>query len=99
SQREGLHHPGQTEVMVGVVVREEDLTQLGQTDVRSQQLALRSFGAVDQQLVSTATDQHRGRGPLRGRARACRPAEDEVDVDGAWMLPSPTLFLASPTRE
>ena len=52
AEREGLQHSGQPEVVIGVVVREEDLAQVDQPDRGPQQLALRSLAAVEQQAVA-----------------------------------------------
>ena len=48
AQGEGLEHPRQAEVVVGVVMREKDLPQLDEADVGLQQLPLRALRAVEQ---------------------------------------------------
>ena len=58
--------------MVGVVVRQEDLAQLGEADVRAQELSLRPLGAVEEEPVAAAAHEH-GRG-----ARWAVGAEPEV---------------------
>ena len=68
--------------MVGVVMRQEDLAQLEQADVAAQQLALRAFGAVEEQAVSPAPDERRGRCALGRRGGTGRPEEDDVEVHG-----------------
>ena len=49
---ERLEHPRKPEVVVGVEVRQEDLLELGETDVASQELALRSLAAIEQKPIS-----------------------------------------------
>ena len=63
-------------------VREEDLAQLDEADVRAQELPLRALGAVEQQPLAAAPDERRGRRALGGRHRAGRPEEDDVEVHG-----------------
>ena len=51
AESERLQHPGQAEEVVGVEVRQEDLVELDQADVRAQELPLRAFAAVEEQLL------------------------------------------------
>ena len=83
AQRERLQHPGKAEVVVGVVVRQEDLVQVDEPDLRSQQLPLRPLGAVEQQPLAAAPDERRRGRAQRGRRRAGRPEEDDVEVHGS----------------
>jgi hypothetical protein len=69
AQRERLQHSGETQVMVGVVVREKDLLQLDKADLGAQELPLRSLRAVEQQSFTAAADQDGSRRPLRRRHR------------------------------
>jgi len=69
--------------MVGVVVREEDLPQLDQADVRAQKLPLRALGAVEEQPLAAAAQEHRRRSALGSRHRARGAEEDEIEVHGA----------------
>src|SRR6266516_4769509 len=48
-ERERLEQPREPQDVVGVEVRHEDLAELDEADRRPQQLALRPFGAVEQQ--------------------------------------------------
>ena len=80
AQRESLQHPGQAEVVIGVVVGEEDLPELDQPDVRPQELALRALGAVEEHALAAAAQQQRGRRPLGGRHRPGGSEKDEVEV-------------------
>ena len=80
AKRERLQHPGQPEVVVGVVVREEDLAQLEQPDVRAHELALGPLGAVDQQPVAAAAQEERRRRAAPGRHRAGGAEEDDVEI-------------------
>ncbi len=82
-QGEGLQHPRQAEVVVGVVVRDEHFAQLDQADGRAQQLPLRALAAVEQQALAAAPEQQRGRRPLGRRHRARGAEEDEVQIHGA----------------
>ena len=66
-------------VVIGVVVREEDLAQVDQPDRRAQQLAL-FLAAVEQQAVAPATHEDRARRAVRGRHRAGSAEEDEIEV-------------------
>ena len=80
AERERLQHPGQAEVVVGVVVGEEDLGQLDQPDGRAQKLAL---GASPQstRIRSPPRRTSVAREPApAGRDRAGRPEEDEVEI-------------------
>ena len=63
-----------------MVVREEDLAELDQADVRPQQLALRALAAVEEQPVAAAPDEQRRRRALRGRHGAGSAEEDEVEI-------------------
>jgi hypothetical protein len=80
AERERLQHPGQAEIVVGVVVRQEDVRELGKPDRRAEQLALRPLAAVEQQPLTLAADQQRSRRALRGRHRAGRAEEDDVEI-------------------
>ena len=82
AQRERLQHPGQSEVVVGVVMREEDVGKLDEADRRAQELTLRSLAAIEQDPVSAAADQcAREPTPSRGH-RARGSEEDDVEVHG-----------------
>ena len=59
AQREGLQHPRQAEVVVGVEVRDEDLAQLDQAHRGAQQLALRPLAAVEEQPLTAAAEEQR----------------------------------------
>ena len=68
--------------MVGVVVREEDLAQLQESHVATEQLALGALRAVEEQAVAATTNKCRGRGTLGRRRGTGRPEEDDVEVHG-----------------
>ena len=83
TQRERLQHSGQPEIVVGVVVRQEDLPDVDQPHARAEELALRPLAAVEEEpLASSAQEQSRRR-PLGGRHRAGGPEEDEIEVHRA----------------
>ena len=90
AQREGLQHPRQAEVVVGVEVRQEDVLEVDEADVGAQELALRPLAAVDEQPVAAAADERRRGRPLGGGSRARRPEEHDVEVHRAslpWLPP------------
>jgi hypothetical protein len=66
SERERLQHPRQAEVVVGVVVRQEDLVQLDEPDRGAEELSLSAFAAVEEDPVSAAADQRSGQAAARG---------------------------------
>ncbi len=80
AQGEGLQHPGEAEKMVAVEVREEDLLQVGQTDDRALELALRPLGAIEEQPLAAAPQQERGGRPLGRRHRRRGAEEKEVEI-------------------
>ena len=79
-ERERLQHPGKAEVVVGVEVREEDVGQVDEPDVGSQQLPLGSLTTVDEQPLTTASDERRGRTAGGSRRRAGRAEEHDVEI-------------------
>ena len=83
AESERLQHSGQAEEVVGVEVRQEDLVELDQADVRAQQLPLRALAAVEEQLLATAADERGGRSAASGRHRAGRAEEDDVEIHAA----------------
>ena len=81
-QREGLEHSGQSEIVIGVVVRDEDLGQVDEADGRAQELTLSALTTVEQQSLAAATDEQRARrSPSSGRAGGCAE-EDHVEIHG-----------------
>ena len=83
AESERLQHPGQAEEVVGVEVRQEDLVELDQADVRAQELPLRALAAVEEQLLPAAPDERGGRSAASGRHRAGRAEEDDVEIHAA----------------
>ena len=80
SEREGLQHSRQAEIVVGVVVRQEDLGKLDEPDRGTQKLALRPFAAVDEDPLSAAAEERAGE-PTLGSGHGARGSEeDEVEV-------------------
>ena len=63
-------------------VREEDLLELDQADVRPQELALRPFRAVEEEPVPAAPDERGRQCALGGRHGAGRPEKDDVELHG-----------------
>ena len=80
AERERLQHPGQAEEVVGVEVREEDLLEVDEADVRAQQLPLRPLAAVEEEPLAAAADERRRGRAARGRHRAGRAEEDHVEI-------------------
>ena len=76
AQRERLQHPGQAEPVVGVVVRDEYLLDVGQAD-RTQQLALRAFAAVEKQAVAAALHDARRQPSVTARNRSAGAREED----------------------
>jgi hypothetical protein len=56
-KRKSLQHSRDSEYVIGVKVRDEDVFEVAQAD-GFDQLALRSFAAVEQQLIASAPHQH-----------------------------------------
>ena len=83
AERERLQHPGQPEVVIGVVVGQEDLAQLDQPDVGPQELPLCALRAVEEEPLAAAAQEQRRRCTLRGRHRAGRAEEDQVEIHEA----------------
>src|SRR5437763_2910404 len=59
---------------------QEDLAQLDQPDAGAQELTLRSLPAVEEEALSPAPDEQRGRPPLRGGHRRRGAEEDDVEI-------------------
>ena len=79
AQVECLQQPWQSEPVVGVEVRDEDLVEVHETD-RADELALGALAAVEQDPVSAAPHEHRGQTAARGRNRAGRAGEEQREV-------------------
>ena len=54
AQRKRLEHSRKAEVVVGVIVGQEDLLELQETDVAAQELPLRALPAVEEQPLAAA---------------------------------------------
>ena len=65
-----------------MVVREEDLLELDEPDVAAQELSLRPLGAVEEKPIAAPPDERRAERALRGRHRARRPEENDVQLHG-----------------
>jgi hypothetical protein len=68
--------------VVGVEVGDEDGVEVEQAD-RAQQLALRAFAAVEQQLLTAAPEQQRGQAAPGARDRARRAGEEDRQIHAA----------------
>ena len=80
AQRERLEHARKAEVMVGVIVGDEDLGKLDQADRRAQELALRTFAAVEEHALATTAENRARKAAFRGRNGARGAQEDEVEI-------------------
>jgi hypothetical protein len=83
AEGECLQHPGQAEVVICVVVRQEDLVQLDEADRGAQELALRAFPAVDEDAVAAAAEQRPRQAAPGGRDRTRGSEKDDVEIHGS----------------
>ena len=67
TERERLQHARQAQIVIGVIVREQDLGQLHQPDRRPEELALGALAAIDQEPLASAPHERRREGPASGR--------------------------------
>ena len=68
--------------MIGVEMRQEDVLEVDEPDVGSEELPLCPFAAVDEKAIAAASDERRRR-PTRGSRRGGgRSEEDEVEIHG-----------------
>ncbi len=68
--------------MIGVVVGQEDLREVDEADVATQQLPLRSLCAVEEEPVASTAHERRAERAFRRRHGARRPEEDDVQFHG-----------------
>ena len=80
THRECLQHPGQPEVVVRVVVREEDLPDVDQPHARAQKLPLGPLAAIEEEPFPSPAQEQSRRRPLGGRHRPGSAEEDEIEV-------------------
>ena len=85
AEGERLQHPGEAEIVVGVVVGQEHLAQVDESHRRREQLPLRPFAAVEQESFAPAPDEQRRSAAEGGRHRARRAEEHEVEVHARSM--------------
>ena len=81
-QRERLEHAGQAEIVIGVEMREQDVLEVDQSDIRAEQLPLGALAAIDQETVAAPPDERCRCGPLGGGSRTRRPEEHNVQIHG-----------------
>jgi hypothetical protein len=103
AEREGLQHPGEAQVMIGVEVGDEHLRQLDEAYGRAKQLPLGPLAAVDEDALAAAADERAGEPSPRGRHRAGGAQEDEVkihapSVRGCVSRPAPAAGCYSSRR-
>ena len=75
AQIKGFEQPRQSQPVIGVEMGQEDLGQVHQAD-RADQLALGALTAVDQDPVTTATNEHRRQPAPRCRNRPGSTGEE-----------------------
>ncbi len=98
AQGERLQHPGKTQVVVGVVMRDENVGELDQTDPGAQELTLRSLAAVEEQALASTSYQRRRGCAARRRNTPGRSEEDEVEVHERSVRARLSPFLPARTR-
>ena len=76
--------PGRPEEVVGVVVGQEDVLDVGQPDA-AQQLALGALAAVDQDALAAAAHEQAGGRALDGRHRPGGAEEEDGEVHAAYL--------------
>src|SRR6185295_3539127 len=76
SEGKGLQHPGQAQVVICVVMRQEDLGELDEPDRGAQELALRALAAVEEDSLTSTAQQRAGEPAFRGRDGARGSEED-----------------------
>lgn len=99
AQGERLEQARQAENVVGVEVREEDVGELWQADLRAQELPLCALGTVDEQPLAPAPHEQRRRGTLRRRGRGGRSQQDEVEIHGAMIAERRRRAAGCPPRQ
>ena len=82
AERERLEHSREPEVVIGVVVGQEDLREIDEADVATQQLPLRALRAVEEEPVAPSAHECRTGRAFRRRHGARRPEEDDVQFHG-----------------
>ena len=76
------HIPLTPEHVIGVEVRQEDMLEVDEPDIRAEELPLCPLAAVDKQAIPATPDERRRRPTGRSRRRGGRSEEDEVEIHG-----------------
>ena len=63
-------------------VRQEDVLEVDEPDVRAKELPLGSLAAVDEQPVTAPANERRGGAPRGRGSGGGGPEEDEIEVHG-----------------
>ena len=79
-QGERLQHAGQTEVVVGVVVREQHLAQLDEADSGAQELPLGAFAAIEEESLAAPPQHQARRSPTRCRHRPRGAEKGDLEI-------------------
>ena len=66
--------------MIGVEMGQEDVLEVDEPDVGSEELPLCSFAAVDEKAIPAAPDERRRSPTRRSRRGGGRSEEDEVEI-------------------
>jgi hypothetical protein len=68
--------------VIGVEMGQEDVLEVDETDVGSEELPLCSFAAVDEKAIPSTPDERRRSPTRRSRRGGGRSEEDEVEIHG-----------------
>ncbi len=68
--------------MIGVEMRQEDVLEVDEPDIGSEELALCPFAAVDEQAIPATPDERRRRPTRGGRRGRGRSEKDEIEIHG-----------------
>ena len=68
--------------MIGVEMGQEDVLEVDEPDVGSEELPLCPFAAVDEKAIAAASDERRRRPTRRSRRGGGGSEEDEVEIHG-----------------
>ena len=83
--------------MVRVVVGDEDLLELDETDVAPKKLTLRSLCAVEEQPIAAAPHEGRGEGAPGSRCGPGRAEEDHVEIHAGGVYALKSALITADT--
>ena len=94
AKREGLQHPRQAEIVVGVVMRQEDVGELDEAHRRPEELSLRALAAVEEDPVAAPANERASETASRRRDGPGGSEEDDVEVHEPSVGPRRTQVRA-----